>query len=281
MVRLTHKVVLSAIFLWIPLVSAQAWQVTLAWNASSGPVAGYRVYYGAASGHYTSNANAGNTTTYTATRLAEGVTYYFAVKAYDSAGNQSGFSNEVSACQRPFNDIPCGYWGWDAIEIILAADITSGCGNNNYCPRNPVTRAQMAVFLLRGIYGGAYVPPPATGMAFSDVPRGAFAGAWIEQLAAIGITSGCGGGNYCPNASVTRAQMAVFLLRAKYGAGYAPPSATGSRFADVPFGAFAADWIEQLTQEGITGGCGGGNYCPDAPVNRDQMAVFLVRAFNL
>jgi hypothetical protein len=52
-------------------------------------------------------------------------------------------------------------------------------------------------------------------------------------------------------------------------------------FSDVPVGSFAADWIEQLANEGVTSGCGGGNYCPNSYVLRDQMAVFLVRAFSL
>ena len=56
---------------------------------------------------------------------------------------------------------------------------------------------------------------------------------------------------------------------------------TAPIFTDVPVGSFAADWIEQLAIEGITSGCGGGNYCPDSDVTRDQMAVFLVRAFSL
>ena len=75
---------------------AFAGQVSLAWNASSGPVSGYKVYYGTASGNYASNLNVGNTTTATVASLADGSTYYFAVKAYDSTGNESGFSNEVS-----------------------------------------------------------------------------------------------------------------------------------------------------------------------------------------
>jgi len=52
-------------------------------------------------------------------------------------------------------------------------------------------------------------------------------------------------------------------------------------FADVDQGHWAVHWIEQLAAEGITAGCGGGNYCPDAVVTRDQMAVFLVRTFGL
>jgi hypothetical protein len=52
-------------------------------------------------------------------------------------------------------------------------------------------------------------------------------------------------------------------------------------FLDVPKTDFPADWIEQLANEKITGGCGGGNYCPAKAVTRDQMAVFLVKTFNL
>jgi hypothetical protein len=130
------------------------------------------------------------------------------------------------------------------------------------------------------MYGSAYVPPAATGTVFSDVSIDTFASAWIEQFALDGITSGCGAGMYCPDANVTRAQMAIFLLKGKHGSSYVPPVATGI-FPDVPVGSFAADWIEQLAAEGITGGCGGGNYCPDANMTRDQMAVFLVKTFNL
>ena len=73
--------------------------------------------------------------------------------------------------------------------------------------------------------------------------------------------------------------MAVFLLRAKYGSAYSPPPATGI-FNDVPLGHWAFHWIEQLAAEGITAGCGNNNYCPNAEVTRDQMAVFLVRIFG-
>jgi hypothetical protein len=141
----------------------------------------------------------------------------------------------------------------------------------------------MAVFLLRGKHGSGYVPPAATGL-FEDVSVDHWAAAWIEQLAAEGITSGCNvvPKQYCPSVAVTRDQMAVFLLRAKYDSNYAPPAAVGV-FQDVPFGHWAADWIEKLAADGITSGCRSSPlmYCPTTAVSRDQMAVFLVKNFGL
>jgi hypothetical protein len=116
---------------------------------------------------------------------------------------------------------------------------------------------------------------------FNDVP-GTFWGApWIEELSRVGITGGCGNGNYCANRNVTRAEMAVFLLRAIEGSEYTPPVATGTVFNDVPATYWGAPWIEELSRRSITGGCGNANYCPNRQVIRAEMAVFLVRAFNL
>jgi hypothetical protein len=184
-----------------------------------------------------------------------------------------------------FYDVPFRYWAFDWIQRLYAANITGGCSTNplQYCPEGTVTRAQMAVFLERGIHGPSYTPPAVgSGTGFGDVPPGYWAAAWIKQLAADGITGGCGSGNYCPESPVTRAQMAVFLLRSKHGASYNPPAVgSGTGFGDVPTTYWAAAWIKQLVAEGITSGCGAGTYCPDAPVTRAQMAVFLVKTFGL
>jgi len=116
------------------------------------------------------------------------------------------------------------------------------------------------------------------------VPLGRPLGDWIEAFAEAGITSGCGTRLFCPDAVVTRAQMAKFLLVAKNGSGYTPPPADGD-FADVPvLGNTLAPWIEALAVSGITGGCAAGPprlYCPGNAVTRAQMAIFLVRAFGL
>jgi len=167
------------------------------------------------------------------------------------------------------------------VTQLVANEITAGCGSGNYCPNDSVTRAQMAVFLLRGHFGLCFVPPPATGTVFTDVPAGSFAAAWIEYLAAAGVTAGCGGGNYCPTSPVTRAQMAVFLLKTLNGASYLPPACTTPAFTDVPCSSPFAPWIDELVTLGVTAGCGGGLYCPTTSNTRAQMAVFISKTFNL
>jgi trimeric autotransporter adhesin len=189
------------------------------------------------------------------------------------------------AVGQTFDDVPTDYWAWEFIERLYAAGITSGCSTSppQYCPEDTVTRAQMAVFLERGIHGASYVPPDVgSDTGFGDVPTDYWAAAFIKQLVVDGITVGCGNGNYCPEDAVTRAQMAVFLLRAKHGASYVPPDVgSDTGFGDVPTDYWAAAFIKQLVAEGITVGCGNGNYCPEAPLTRAEMAVFLVRTFGL
>ena len=139
----------------------------------------------------------------------------------------------------------------------------------------------MAVLLLMAEHGPAYAPPVSTGSVFTDVPVDHWAGDFIEALAAEGITAGCGGGKYCPDDPITRAEMAVFLLVAEHGPGWVPPAPTGTVFSDVPAGHWAGAYIEALASEGITGGCSVGVYCPDSPVTRAEMAVFLTSTFDL
>ncbi len=114
---------------------------------------------------------------------------------------------------------------------------------------------------------------------FLDVPGVDIFHIYVENVFRLGITAGCGGGNYCRNENVKRKQMAVFLLKAKLDATHIPPACTGTVFTDVPCtGGLFDPWIEELAALQITGGCGGGAFCPENPVRRDQMAVFLLKA---
>jgi hypothetical protein len=200
-----------------------------------------------------------------------------------SAGSGCAAPEAFGLVQVDFADAGSGPFRED-IDTVARNRITAGCETGLYCPDAPVTRAQMAVFLLKGEHGPYFVPPPANG-EFEDVPPGSFAADWIEQLHLEGITAGCDATHYCPDDPVTRAQMAVFLLKTEHGATFVPPSCAGI-FDDVecePDPAFAVDWIERLFGEGVTAGCSlvPALYCPDAAVNREQMATFLVRTLNL
>jgi hypothetical protein len=183
-----------------------------------------------------------------------------------------------------FTDVPAAHVFHGVVERLARFGVTGGCGGGNFCPTSDVTRAQMAVFLIRS-QGATCVPAAPTGTVFQDVPVNGFAAAFIEKLAADGVSGGCQTSPplYCPSAAATRAQMAVFLLRSKYGSTYTPPPATGTVFQDVPVSAFAAAYIEQLVREGVTGGCQATPplFCPSAFVLRDQMAAFLVSTFTL
>ena len=94
------------------------------------------------------------------------------------------------------------------INAIAAAGITTGCTPSTFCPTQAVTRDQMATFLVR-----ALDLPPSTAIPYTDL-GGTTHAADIAAISAAGITTGCGGTNYCPFHPVTRAQMASFLVRA-------------------------------------------------------------------
>jgi glucose/arabinose dehydrogenase len=97
----------------------------------------------------------------------------------------------------------------------------------------------------------------------------------IHWLFYQGITGGCGSGNFCPKASVTRVQMAQFLVRA-----FHYPAATQDYFFDDN-GISGENSINSLREANITGGCAPGRFCPRANVTRAQMAIFLAKALNL
>jgi cysteine-rich repeat protein len=199
--------------------------------------------------------------------------------------SNTGFRTRPLHIGGSFPDVPNSQIFYPFIENLFHNGITGGCAGGNYCPASPVTRAQMAVFLLKSKLGSDHVPPACTGAVFTDVPcTGGPFDPWIEELASLGVTGGCGQNMYCPDATVTRQQMAVFLLKAKESSAYIPPNCTGV-FADVPCtpGTGFSDWIEELYSRQITGGCSSLplDYCPTNPNNRGQMAVFLVKTFGL
>ena len=108
-----------------------------------------------------------------------------------------------------FLDVPESDQFYSFIGKLSARGITSGCGSGNFCPDQMIPRDQAAIFLIR-----AKGETPSNTQHFTDVPPGSFGFGEINRMFELGITAGCGGGNYCPAGSVTRGQIAVFLVRA-------------------------------------------------------------------
>jgi uncharacterized protein (TIGR03437 family) len=179
-----------------------------------------------------------------------------------------------------FNDVaPTAYY-FDAVNLLSLQGITAGCGNSDYCPSQDVTRAEMAIFIVRMVIGSDNFTYNLTPY-FDDVSPTSFGFKWIQKLDELGITAGCGNNDYCPNETVTRAQMAIFIIRARYGATTAFDYPSTPYFSDVPSTGFGFEWIQRMKFDNITAGCSATDYCPNNPVTRQDMAIFLMRGgFN-
>jgi hypothetical protein len=148
-------------------------------------------------------------------------------------------------------------------------------------PRDPeslVTRAELVVVILQGLKGDDYEPFQTSVTRFTDI-SGHWAESWIERLAADGLVSGHPDGSFKPDMPVTRAELAVFLLKAKHGADYLPPAVLGGIFADIE-GHWAQAWIEQLALEGIAQGEIDGTYRPGENVRWGELEEMEQAVFN-
>lgn len=186
-------------------------------------------------------------------------------------------SHYLASCEGTFCDDDTSIFE-NAIEKIAAEGITYGCNppvNNLYCPDDRVTRGAMAAFLSR-----ALDLPAVNGFDFADDDESVFEDD-IERLAAAGITQGCNppaNTRFCPDAYVTRGQMAAFLAR-----GLNLPGSNAVDFVDDDDSLFEND-IQAIAAEGITVGCNppaNTHFCPGDYVTRGQMAAFLSRALDL
>lgn len=180
------------------------------------------------------------------------------------------------ATNQTFNDVLVGDFFFDAANRLGAKGITDGCALNLYCPDDFVTRGQMAVFIIRAIFGGDGFTHPETPI-FDDVPATHPFFKWIQMMSVLGITDGCAVDKYCPGDNITRGQMAVFIIRARLGAGEVFPFGATPLFVDVPDTHPFFAFIQKMRELSITSGCAEGSFCPGDLVTRGQMAVFIMR----
>ena len=161
-----------------------------------------------------------------------------------------------------------------AIDELAARGITRGCNppaNTRYCPDDPVTRGQMAIFIVRGFD----LPATSTDFFFDD--NGKVYEDAVNRLAAAGLTQGCGTGRYCGDETISRGEMAAFLSRARN-----LPDSSTDHFIDDNTSIFEPG-INKVADAGITFGCNppaNTNFCPNDNVTRGQMAAFIIRALG-
>ena len=189
-----------------------------------------------------------------------------------------------------FSDVLPDSFYFNAANLMRQNSITAGCAvapTLQYCGELNVTRRQMAVFVIRTIFGGGNAGnnfPYSTTPYFTDVPSTDTNFKYVQKMRDLGITGGCSATTYCPDANVSRDQMAVFIVRARLGATATFTYNPTPYFADVPADYQPAVFfksIQKLKEIGITAGCSLTSYCPATFVTRGQMAIFLERAgFN-
>jgi hypothetical protein len=168
----------------------------------------------------------------------------------------------------------------------IAVGGTGSCGANCYSVGNATT-ARPLTHWDSNVVERLTLPTTTTihtwklhiGQSFSDVPTTSGFYRFVETILHKNVTGGCGTGIYCPSASTTREQMAVFVLVAREPAGFNPPACVaGSEvFSDVPASSPFCRWVEELARRGVVSGCGNGQYCAGNPAVRDQMSVFVLR----
>ena len=161
-----------------------------------------------------------------------------------------------------FGDVAGDAYYSEPVAALAAMGVFAGTEcDAGFCPDGPIDRKTMAVWVVRVLDGSDPAPTFGTGSRFVDVNR--ILPVWwvrfIERMAELGVTQGCREGtNFCPNDSVTRAQMAVFLSRA-----YNLSAGPDPGFSDVPADAWYAPDVARLAASGITQGCRDGTvFCP-------------------
>ena len=193
---------------------------------------------------------------------------------FDSVGAGTGYG-PVLAQPGGFGDVIEGAYFSDPVAELAAMGVFDGteCAAG-FCPHDPIDRKTMAVWTVRVVTGQD--PPAVSESRFNDVDTGGFHAPFIERLAQLRITRGCGESTrFCPDDTVIRAQTAAFLSRA-----FSLPDGPDPGFGDVPADAWYAADVAALAASSITTGCGDTVFCPDDDTTRAQMATFLHRSLQ-
>ncbi len=209
------------------------------------------------------------------------------VEGADRAGNRA--TTSVTVDFRSFSDVAFDFWARNQIYAVARSGIVQGYPDGLYHPEIAVTRDQMAVYIARALVspsGDAGIPDPGPSPSFTDVSPAHWAYKQIEYAFRQGVVQGYDDGSYHSEYEVTRDQMAVYVARSLVAptgeaalAGYIPSDPRN--FPDVASDFWAFRHVEYCVEHGVVSGYDDGLYHPEWVVTRDQMAVYVARAFGL
>jgi len=214
----------------------------------------------------------------------------------DGLPRPQGARYDLGAYERPaadpaptFVDVPASHWAYADIEKLYQAGYVVGCQatpERKYCPEGTLSRAEAAVFVVRG---AGFTPPQPTQSAFADVPLGHWGVEWIEQLWQDGFSAGCASDplRFCPDVPHTRAEATVFFVRMLRGKDYVPGEPASLPYTDVARGAWYFKWVAAAYEAGLVQDCeapeqrGDDRFRPEAPITRAEGGCMMVRAKGL
>ena len=171
-----------------------------------------------------------------------------------------------------FIDVPYGHRNYAHINTLVELGIINGYSDSTFRPNNTLTRAQAAIMIARAIG----LSTEGVSSNFSDVPSTHAAYKFISAAQNAGIINGYSDGTFRPNASITRAQIAIMVQRAFQ----VQASGTTISFSDVPVGYAPKSFIETLASQRIVNGYSDGTFKPTSNITRAQFSTMINNAIE-
>ncbi|MGE1038323.1 S-layer homology domain-containing protein [Bacillus cereus] len=172
---------------------------------------------------------------------------------------------------KSFPDVQSNHWAIKEINYLSDKGIINGTPEGTFKPSDHVTRGQMALMLDLSL---KLEKPSNYNHIFSDVAKGVYYYDSVHKLAHNNIVQR--ETNYFPDRSLTRAEMAVVLVKTFN----LKPTGADVNFPDVPSNHWGYNYVKILAQNNITAGFPDGTFGPDVKVTREQFAAFLARVLE-
>lgn len=180
-------------------------------------------------------------------------------------------SNRKPSGSAAFTDVARSHWAYDAVEYAVRNDLFNGVSDTLFAPEGKMTRAMLVTVLWRA----EGCPAESTASGFVDVARGKWYSEAVAWASANGIVNGVDTQHFCPDAEVTREQIAVILWRM---AGCPRAEAALSEYTDgSSVHAFAREAMAWAVDTELFRGDAAGTLRPNAPATRAEVAALMQR----